>query len=165
MLMERYWTRHYVAILQSDALRLAGLDGTPAEDILYASNVGLIHRTEWWAWWSDLQMTTAIGLPQDLQPQGLAPDAVQLISEVWESDVIEPECGWQLLAEVKQILSRAVIWRGGQRGRYQPETWERLRVVFEADREGILYRVGQGYEDGYYCDVTLDLPSGLIDLG
>ncbi|MFG6093924.1 hypothetical protein SPB21_01660 [Leptothoe sp. ISB3NOV94-8A] len=163
--MERYRTRRYVAISWADALRLAGLDGTPAEDILYASDVELIHRTEWWAWWSDLKMTTAIGLPQAPQPQGLASDAAQLMSEVWESDVIEPECGWPLLAEVRQILNRAVIWRGEQRGQFQPETWERLRVVLEADREAILYRVGQGYEDGYYCDVTRDLPSGLIDLG
>ena len=163
--MERYWTRRYVALTWVDALRLAGLDGTPAEDILYASDVELIHRTEWWAWWSDLKMTTAIGLPQAPQPQGLASDAAQLMSEVWESDVIEPECGWPLLAEVRQILNRTVIWRGEQRGQYQPETWERLRAVLEADREAILYRVGQGYEDGYYCDVTRDLPSGLIDLG
>ena len=163
--MERYWTRRYVALTWADALRLAGLDGTPVEDILYASDVGLIHRTEWWAWWSDLKMTTTIGLPQAPQPQGLAPDAAQLMSEVWESDVIEPECGWPLLAEVRQILNRTVIWRADQRGQYQPETWERLRVVLEADREVILYRVGQGYEDGYYCDITRDLPSGLTDLG
>ena len=162
--MERYRTRRYVAISQSDALRLAGLDGTPVEDILYVSDVELTHRTEWWAWWSDLKMTTAIGLPQEVQPQGLAPDSAQLISEVWESDVIEPECGWSRLAEIRQILSRSVIWQGEQRGQYQPETWERLRVVLEADREAILYRVGQGYEDGYYCDITRDLPSGLIDL-
>lgn len=163
--MERYWTRWYVALTWADALRLAELDGTPAEDILYASDVELIHRTEWWAWWSDLKMTTAIGLPQAPQPQGLASDAAQLMSEVWESDVIEPECGWPLLAEVRQILNRTVIWRADQRGQYQPETWERLRVVLEADREAILYRVGQGYEDGYYCDITRDLPSGLTDLG
>ena len=163
--MERNRTRRYVAISQSDALQLAGLDGTPAEDIPYASDVELVHRTEWWAWWSDLTMTTAIGLPQDLQPHGLTSDAAQLMSEVWESDVIEPECGWPLLAEIRRILSRAVIWQAEQRGQYQPETWERLRVVLEADREAILYRVVQGYEDGYYCDVTRDLPSGLIDLG
>ncbi|NEZ64669.1 hypothetical protein D0962_18060 [Leptolyngbyaceae cyanobacterium CCMR0082] len=163
--MERYRTRHYVAITWADALRLAGLDGTPVENIIRVSDVELIHRTEWWAWWSDLKITTAFGLPQDLQLQGLSPDAAHLISEAWESDVLEPECGWPLLAEIRQILNRAEIWRGEQRGQYQPETWERLRVVLEADREAILYRVDHGYEDGYYCDFTCDLPSGLIDLG
>lgn len=151
-------------ITWADALRLAGLDGTPAEDILYVSDVELIHRTEWWAWWSDLKITIAIGLPQDSQPQGLAPDAAQLISEVWESDVIEPECGWPLLAEVSHILNQTVIWRGEQRGRYQPETWERLRVECQ-NREVILYRVSQGYEEGYYCDMMFDLPSGIRDPG
>ncbi|MEM9808537.1 MAG: hypothetical protein AAF959_25025 [Cyanobacteria bacterium P01_D01_bin.56] len=121
----------------------------------------LIHRTEWWAWWSDLKMTTAIGLSQEVQPQGLAPDAAQLISEVWESDVIEPECGWLLLAKVRQISSCAVIWQGEQRGQYQPETWERLNCETQDNRQQIIYRVMQGYEAGYYCDITLGLPSGV----
>ena len=159
--MERYRTRRYVAITWADALRLAGVDGTPAEDILYVSHVELIHRTEWWAWWSDLKITTAIGLPQNLQPQRLAPDAAQLISDVWESDVIQPRCGWLLLAEVRQILSREIIWQGERRGQYQPETWERLRIECQDSREVLLYRVLQGYEEGYYCDLTLDLPPGL----
>jgi len=162
--MERYRTRRYVAIAQSDALRLAGIDRTPAAEISYASNVELIHRTEWWAWWSDLKITTAIGLPQVLQPYGLTPDAAQLISEVWESDVIEPECGWPLLAEVRQIMGREVLWRGEQRGQYQPETWERLMIEVQDEREIFLYRVWQGYEEGYYCDLTFDLPPGVNDL-
>ncbi|MFG6100957.1 hypothetical protein U2F10_01810 [Leptothoe sp. EHU-05/26/07-4] len=162
--MERYRTRQYVAITWADALRLAELDGTPVEDIIRVSDVELIHRTEWWAWWSDLKITIAIGLPQDLQPQGLAPDAAQLISEVWESDVIEPACGWPLLAEVRQILHRAVIWRSEQRGQYRPETWERLNVECQDNRQRIIYRVIQGYETGYYCDITFDLPSGISDL-
>jgi len=32
-----YRTRQYVAIAWTDALRLAGLDKTPIEDVLYAS--------------------------------------------------------------------------------------------------------------------------------
>ena len=161
--MERYRTRRHVAITWADALRLAGLDRTPVENILHISDVELIHRTEWWAWWSDLKITIAFGLPQDLYPQGLAPDAAQLISEAWESDVLEPECGWPLLAEVRQILNRTFIWRGEQRGQYQPETWEQLRALGQNNRDFLLYRVIQGYEEGYYCDFVLNLPPGLVN--
>lgn len=77
--MERYITRRYVAACWADALRLAQLDGAALHDIRCQQNVDLIHRTDWWAWWSDERLTTAIGLSEDLQPKGLSADAIALI--------------------------------------------------------------------------------------
>ncbi|NEQ42049.1 MAG: hypothetical protein F6K00_00220 [Leptolyngbya sp. SIOISBB] len=102
--MARFLTRCYAAVTWLEALRLAALDQTPITSIRQASNVELVHRTEWWAWWSDERLTTAIGLPESLCPESLSPDAVSLISEVWESDSPAPECGWRTLAQVQQIL-------------------------------------------------------------
>jgi hypothetical protein len=103
--MGRYLTRRYVAVDRDEAVRLAGLDHTPIEEIRYAAEAELIHRTEWWAWWSDELLTIAIGLPESLQPQGLSSDAVDLISSVWASNSPQPECGWSLLAQVRRILT------------------------------------------------------------
>jgi hypothetical protein len=82
--MARFLTRWYAAVTWSEALRLAALDNTPIAVIRQSSNAELVHRTEWWAWWSDERLTTAIGLPESLCPESLSPDAVSLISEVWE---------------------------------------------------------------------------------
>jgi hypothetical protein len=38
------------------------------------------------AWWSDEQLTTAIALPESLQPIGSSSDAVLLIDQVWCMD-------------------------------------------------------------------------------
>lgn len=66
--MDRYQTKYYVAVQWTDTVRLAQLDGTLPEEIRHTGSVELLHRTEWWAWWSDQQLTTAIGLPEELQP-------------------------------------------------------------------------------------------------
>ncbi|MBE9137972.1 hypothetical protein IQ254_12350 [Nodosilinea sp. LEGE 07088] len=83
--MARFLTRRYVAVTGAEAFRLAQLDGTPWSEIRHTEDVQLLHREEWWAWWSDEQLTTAIGLPESLCPETLSTDAVLLISEVWES--------------------------------------------------------------------------------
>lgn len=80
--MNRYITRRYVAVCWTEAVRLANLDGTPLGSIRCHHNLELLHRTEWWAWWSDKRLTTAIGLPELLCPERLSADAIALIDEV-----------------------------------------------------------------------------------
>ena len=159
--MGRYQTRRYVAVSWAAATQLAALDGTPVESICHTEPVNLIHRTEWWAWWSDQQLTTAIGLPEDLQPQGLAPDSVELITDVWCSDSLSPLCGWGTLAQVQRILRCELIQAGMPRGNFRPETWERLTVAWHDGRLGALYRFWLGYEEGYLCQMQTEPPAGL----
>lgn len=158
--MARYRTRRYVALTWADALRLARIDGTPVGSIVCWPEVELLHRTEWWAWWSDQRLTTAIGLPDGIWPQGLMPDAVQLISEIWEGLVLRPRCGWALLAEVKRILDCEMLGRREQPWvRYPVEIWERLRVELVNGQQQVLYRYWWLYEEEYGCDIRTERPS------
>jgi hypothetical protein len=160
--MNRYLTQKYAAISWEDAVRLAHNDRTPIEEIRRATQLELIHRTEGWAWWSDQQLTTAVGLPHALQPQGLSLDAAQLIDEVWCSGMSAPTCGWQKLAQVKQILKRKFLSIGGFRCEFHPQTWEWLAVEFCDLQEGRLHRFRVGHEGGYRCDVTVQIPEVLV---
>jgi hypothetical protein len=156
--MGRYLTRRYVAVDGDEAVRLARLDQTPIEEIRYSAEAELVHRTEWWAWWSDGLLTTAIGLPEPLQPQGLSADAAELITDVWNSDSPQPQCGWQMLAQVQRVLHREILSIGEPRGSLRPATWERLTVEFGEAQQGMLYRFWLGYESGYLCEVTTNPP-------
>ncbi|WP_416671425.1 hypothetical protein [Egbenema bharatensis] len=155
--MGRYLTRRYVAIDWDEAVRLAGLDQTPIAEIRYAAEAELIHRTEWWAWWSDELLTTAIGLPESLQPQGLSPDAVDLITDVWESNSLFPQCGWSLLAQVQHILSIELVLGSGQ-GTERLLTWEQLTVELGDGQQRVLYRVWGRSDEGYSCQICTELP-------
>lgn len=156
--MGRYLTRRYVAVTWTEANRLARLDATPIEQIRYAAEVELIHRTDWWAWWSDELLTTAIGLPEDLRPRGLSIDAETLITDVWASNSSTPQCGWSRLAQVQRILSREVLSIDFSMSIYHPSTWEKLIVEFQDEQSGVLYRFWVGSEDGYCCEIRTDLP-------
>jgi hypothetical protein len=156
--MNRYLTHRYAAISWEEAVRLAHIDRTPLQNISRTAQVELLHRTEVWAWWSDQQLTSAIGLPQQLQPQNLSPDAAQLIDEVWCSDSSSPTCGWRTLAQVSRILKRQVLSVGEFRGEFRPATWEWLAVEFCDKQEGGLHRFRSGHEGGYRCDVTIQVP-------
>ena len=68
--MERYLTRRYVAVTSYEAQRLAQLDGTPIDQIQHTPDVYLVHRTEWWAWWSDECLTGAISFAGFALPGG-----------------------------------------------------------------------------------------------
>ncbi|MEL6780365.1 MAG: hypothetical protein AAFO06_24315 [Cyanobacteria bacterium J06597_16] len=98
--MNRYMTGRYVAVDWAEALRLAQLDGTAVGDIRCQQDIELLHRTDWWAWWSDERLTTAIGLPESLRPAHLSADATALFFEVWMSGLIAPECGWAVLVHI-----------------------------------------------------------------
>lgn len=159
--MGRYLTRRYVAVSWAAAVELAQLDGTPAEQIRATADAELIHRTDWWAWWSDEGLTTAIGLPENLQPQSLSPDAVELITDVWCSDSPSPRCGWGTLAQVQRIMQCEPIRIGTVRGSFRPETWERLTIAWRDGQQGVLYRFWLGYEGGYLCEIQTEPPAGL----
>ena len=142
--MARFLTRRYVAVTWTEALRLAALDQTPWSEIRQAEEVQLLHREEWWAWWSDEQLTTAIGLPESLCPQSLSLDAINLISEVFEGYGGAPHCGWATLARVERVLSRER--RPPENiGGYDCITLEWLTVRFTDGSEGILQCWYQGY--------------------
>ena len=156
--MARFLTRRYVAVTWAEAIRLAQVDGTPWSEIRQADEVYLLHREEWWAWWSDGRLTTAISLPSSLCPQSLAPDAVALIAEVWESDSPAPQCGWETLANVKVIvrrerirIDRSVI------SPLQGESLEKLTVRFRDENRGVLYCYYQFLSENYFCDIRREL--------
>jgi hypothetical protein len=153
--MGRYLTRRYVAVDWAEAVRLARLDQTPLDEIRHSAEAELIHRTEWWAWWSDYQLTTAIALPDSLQLRGLSPDAVELIDQVYFSDCPQPQCGWQMLAQVQCVLACERLSTGAPRGLFRPETWEQLTVVGEDEHQRVLHRFWVGYDGGYWCDIRL----------
>ena len=155
--MGRYLTRRYVAVSWDEAVRLARLDQTPIEDIRYSAEAELIHRTEWWAWWSDRLLTTAIGLPESLSPQGLFPDAVELITDVWESNSLAPQCGWTLLAQVQRIFNIELVVPSSQ-GSDRSQTWERLTVELGNGQQRILYRVWMRADEGYSCQIRTEPP-------
>ncbi|MEM6517718.1 MAG: hypothetical protein AAF722_00190 [Cyanobacteria bacterium P01_C01_bin.70] len=152
--MARFLTRCYAAVTWLEALRLAALDQTQIASIRQAPNAELVHRTEWWAWWSDERLTTAIGLPESLCPESLSPDAVALISEVWESESPAPQCGWRTLATVQQVLQSEDLPTGRE-----PESFSsrvsvtKLTVAFPNQRQNILYRYSQFLEESYLCDI------------
>ncbi|MGG6242725.1 hypothetical protein ACQ4N7_29300 [Nodosilinea sp. AN01ver1] len=146
-------TRRYVAVTWAEAIRLAALDQTPWSEIRQAEEVQLLHREEWWAWWSDEQLTTAIGLPESLCPQSLSLDAIALMSEVFESYAGAPHCGWATLARVEQVLSRERQPHSENTGGYDWITLERLTVRFTDDLEGILQCWYKGYNEGFECQI------------
>lgn len=156
--MGRYLTRRYVAVSWDEAVRLARLDQTPIEDIRYSAEAELIHRTEWWAWWSDGLLTSAIGLPESLNPQGLFPDAVELISSVWASNSPQPECGWSLLAQVRRILASERISVEMDYTTGNSPRWERLSIELCDGQHSTLYRLYVGDVDGYLCEIRTDPP-------
>ena len=151
-------TKRYVAVCWTEVVRLASLDGTSLKDVRCASNVALLHRTDWWAWWSDERLTTAIGLPDDLWPEQLSPDAAALIFEVWSGGIIAPQCGWAVLANVKSIAGREIIYTNSMGNNVLISRWEKLTLLFEPNEPGLLYC--HSYYDGkdYKCDIVSEPP-------
>ncbi|NEQ47467.1 MAG: hypothetical protein F6K00_29570 [Leptolyngbya sp. SIOISBB] len=159
--MARFLTRCYTAVTWLEALRLAALDQTPIASIRQAPSAELVHRTEWWAWWSDERLTTAIGLPESLCPEALSPDAVSLISEVWESESPAPQCGWRTLASIQRIVQAENI-STNQSVRTLSSLGQvtKLTVIFPNQEVGCLYRYVQFGEESYLCNFLWDLPFG-----
>lgn len=148
-------TGRYVAVDWAEAIRLAQLDGTAVGDIRCQQDIELLHRTDWWAIWSDGRLTTAIGLPEDLCPEGLSGDAIALIDEVWIGGAIAPQCGWALLGSVEKILACEQVCTLDCKGNmvYQGT----LAVRFADGKEGMLYRRYVRGSSGYQCDISAEL--------
>lgn len=154
--MERYLTRQYAAVSWAEAVRLAKLDQTDLRKIHHTPDVDLIHRTDWWAWWSDQRLTPAIGLPEELRPQGLSPDAEDLITDVWASGLV-PSCGWVMLAEVQRVIAVTSLNRSG--GYWYFSSWERISVELRGGLRAVLYRRWNGGD--YRCEIRFH-PLGAV---
>ncbi|MEO0769947.1 MAG: hypothetical protein AAFY72_11030 [Cyanobacteria bacterium J06649_4] len=153
--MNRYMTRRYVAVCWPEAVRLANLDGTPLGSIRCHHNTELLHRTEWWAWWSDERLTTAINLPPELCAEGLSTDAIALMDQVWLGGAIAPQCGWALLARVRQILACEKLHSSNERN---ATCREKLALQFSDQSQGVLYRCYIEKNGNYQCDIASELP-------
>lgn len=156
--MERYITKRYVAICWPEAIRLASLDGTPLDDIRCDRNMQLIHRTDWWAWWSDERLTTAIALPELIRPQALSTDAVGLIFDVWSGTLARPQCGWAALARVKRIISRRRAVGVGLAGDSGDTVWNRLEIEWIEGCREVLWSCFHEDEAGFWYDVMVERP-------
>lgn len=151
-------TKRYVAVSWSEAVRLATLDGTPLSNIRCTYDVELIHRTDWWAWWEDEHLTTALVLPEDLRPEYLSADSAALIFDVWAGGLSKPQCGWSTLAKVKSVVDREIIQTADMTSDNAASSWEKLTLLFDCERRGFLYR--HRYQEGadYRCNVTFTPP-------
>ena len=153
--MARYLTRQYAAVSWAEATRLAQLDLTELRKIRHTRDVDLIHRTDWWAWWSDQRLTPAIGLPEGLRPQGLSGDAEDLMTDVWASGSV-PECGWKMLAEIKCVIS--VERLANQFGEHSGSSFlEKVLVELSNGLQCLLYRQWHWSEDDYLCEIKIHL--------
>ncbi|MFQ4134733.1 hypothetical protein PGN35_000265 [Nodosilinea sp. PGN35] len=158
--MARFLTRRYAAVTWAEAIRLAALDGTPWPEIQGVEEAYLLHREEWWAWWSDGRLTTAIGLPESLCSQSLSLDVIGLISGVWESYAGTLACGWATLARLEQVLSRERLPQPENTHGYDWITLERLTVRFTDGSEGVFQCWHKGYDEGFECQMEY-LESGV----
>ncbi|MEM9219172.1 MAG: hypothetical protein AAGD25_33160 [Cyanobacteria bacterium P01_F01_bin.150] len=147
--MARYQTRRYVSISWIDATRLARIDGTPLDDVLEFPDARLLHRTEWWAYWSDGQLTTAIGLPEAWELQSLSVIAESLIAQVWMSKSRSPHCGWATLADIQDVISCTLEQISLQQP-YYPITIESWWLSFATGNR-------ERYISGF-SDIRMDIP-------
>ena len=159
--MARYQTRKYVAISWVDATRMARIDETPLDDIREFPDARLLHRTEWWAYWSDGQLTTAIGLPEQWELRSLSVAAESLIWQVWMSKSrwlacashVSPQCGWATLADVQDVIS-CTLEQISLHQSSDPIIIEQLVVEFRNGQQGTLYQRIQRYSDGYSWEIA-----------
>ena len=156
--MKRYITKRYVAVCWAEAVRLAKIDDTLLSDIRHHPNVDLLHQTDWWAWWSDEYLTTAIGLPEEHRPENLSEAAVDLIYDVWESFAREPQCGWRRLATIKRVVACEMIFAANEHEDIFFLMCEKLTVKFEEGTQGFLYRYRYCQGKQYICDITTESP-------
>jgi hypothetical protein len=161
--MARYVTQRRVAVSWEVAVRFALREGLPLEKIRCTPDAELLHRTDWWAWWSDQKLTGAIGIPESLCPQSLTPDAVELIDLVWcNSSTVS--CEWQILAQVERILERQTSARSLSSQTLSACAWERVKVRFLDGRIGILsVRWMRDIEAAWSCKIFILSADG-VDL-
>ena len=160
--MARYQTRNYVAISWVDATRMARIDETPLDDIREFPDARLLHRTEWWAYWSDGQLTTAIGLPEEWQVQNLSIAAESLIWQVWMSKSRSPQCGWTVLADIQDVISCTLEQISLQQPYYhvsstsQNGRWQCFQLFGSQIKSGLGWMIGIGNQPSE--DIGQEIP-------
>ncbi len=158
----RYLTDNFVAVSLSSATNLARIFNVPAEQIQVTTNIQLLHRTEWWAWWSDNKLTTTIGLPEDYKPTYLSPCAEKLIHKICLSASGRPSCGWARLAKIQNIISVERIAVGSSFTPI-PETLDRLIVEYTDGQQGVLYALFSAeHTESYFYQVSVELPIEML---
>lgn len=160
----RYKTNRFVTNIRVEAERYAERRGISFHEFKQTPNVRLLHQTELWAWWDDMVMTTAVGLPRNLIPRYLTRTAEDLIQKVWISKNRNPSCGWQALARLQRVEAWELLAEGPILGNYRPESLVRLTVQHTDGTRGKLYRwfSVEHFDEPYLWDYTLELPIGRL---
>ncbi len=160
--MARYVTLRRVTVSWDAAVRFALREGLPLEKIRCAPDAELLHRTDWWAWWSDERLTGAIGIPEELRPVSLTPDAEELIDAVWCSFSTEPACSWQILAKVERVIERRIL----SCGKFYPMCSCFLECLEVKLLNGQVYTLYahwvQDIEGGWSCNIMVERPGNCL---
>lgn len=154
MAMERYLTDKFAAISLHAANRLAQIFNISFDHIQLTKDVKILHRTDFWAWWSDGRLTTSVGLPEDYEPKSLSPCAEKLIHKICLSASGRPSCGWAKLSKIQQIISTERISVGGGK-----ETLDKLIVEYaDGQRETLYALFSTENTESYFYEISACLP-------
>lgn len=167
--VERYLTKHNASLDRSSAERFAEIEGTAFSKIRYSPDVELLHIYKkigfWWALWSDGIITTANGLPKDLNVTSISADAETIIAAALESDSAFPSCGWLKLSRIKRICHRDICNVSNQLAK-DLQIRERLFVEFNDGSKGE-FLLFEGLNPDKYCfeiyEVDTDYTKSLFD--
>ena len=152
--VERYLTDEFAAISLHAANRLAQIFNISFNRVQITKDVKLLHRGDFWAWWSDDKLTTSVGLPKGYEPKNLSPCAEKLIHKVCLSATSRPICGWAKLAGVKQIVSTERIAIGSRK-----ETLDRLVIEYADGQQEVLYALFSAENtETYFYQVSTQIP-------
>lgn len=156
--VERYLTDEFAAISLHAANRLAQIFNISSDLVQVTKNVQLLHRADFWAWWSDDKLTTSVGLPKDYEPKSLSPCAEKLIHKICLSATSRPICGWAKLARVKQIVSTERIAVGSRK-----ETLDKLVIEYADGQQEVLYALFSAENtETYFYQVSTQIPVEML---
>ena len=156
--MERYLTDEFAAISLHTANRLAQIFNISSNRVQITKDIKLLHRTDFWAWWSDDKLTTSVGFPEDYKPKGLSPCAEKLIHKVCLSATGRPSCGWAKLARAQQIVSTERIAIGSRK-----ETLDRLVIEYADGQQEVLYALFSAENtETYFYQLSTQIPVEML---
>ncbi len=156
--MERYLTDKFAAISLHAANRLAQIFNISSNRVQITKDVKLLHRTDFWAWWSDNKLTTSVGLPEDYEPKNLSPCAEKLIHKVCLSASGRPSCGWAKLSKIQAIVSTECISVGGGK-----ESLDKLIVEYaDGQRETLYALFSTENTESYFYEISIYLPLEML---
>jgi hypothetical protein len=95
-------------------------------------------------------------LPEELQPRGLSVDAEELINDAWMCDVIVPEDGWRLLAQVQSIISSERLSFIGGGNNFQHATLDKVAVEYWDGSSGVVYKLLLSYLEEYFYLIRIE---------